>query len=94
MLKAVDTLDSGPKWQCKIMKVEGDLDSDGNRQVEYGELWYRDIVDVHKHLLGNPDFANDSYYAARREYTDASKKNRLFSEAMTGDWAWDVQVGL
>lgn len=74
------------------MKVEGDLNSDGNHQIEYGELWYRDIVDIHKHLLGNPDLAKDSLYAPRKEYTDSSKKNRLYSEAMTGNWAWEKQV--
>lgn len=92
LFRSIDALDSGPKWNCKIMKVEGDLDSDGTRQVEYGELWYRDIIDVHGHLLGNPDLAEGAMWTPSKEYMDSSKKNRLYSEAMTGDWAWNTQV--
>lgn len=74
------------------MKIEGDLDEEGNKQFEYGELWYKDIVDVHRQLLGNPDLMKDSTYIPRKEYMDETKQNRLYSEAMTGDWAWDTQV--
>lgn len=74
------------------MKVEGDLDSQGNPQFETGEFWYRDILDVHKMLLSNPDLADDSTYAPFHMYTDDTKKTRLYSEAMSGDWAWNTQV--
>lgn len=91
-MKSVDSLDGGPKWHCKLMKVEGDLDSSGNRTYETGEFWYRNILEIHESLLANPDLAKDSSYAPFRMYTDDSRSSRLYSEAMSGDWAWDTQV--
>lgn len=90
--KAVDSLDAGPHWKCKLLPVKGDLDSAGAVQVETVEFLYKDLLEIVKSLLEDPDLADDSIYCPTREYTDNSKKNRIYSEAMTGDWAWELQV--
>ncbi|EKM48112.1 uncharacterized protein PHACADRAFT_266546 [Phanerochaete carnosa HHB-10118-sp] len=42
-LKKIDQLPRGPKWECELWEVEGDLlDANGQKQKEVMELWQRD----------------------------------------------------
>ena len=95
-MKAVDSLDSGPEWKCQLIKVKGDLDNEGKQQSETVEFWYWGILDIIASLLDNSDIAEDIMYTPEKQYTDEikTKTNRLYSEAMTGDWAWEMQVSL
>lgn len=92
-LRSIDELDHGTEWKCRLLPIPGDLASDGTRPTEWVELWYRDVLEVHEELLGNPLLAADSMYAPTKVYTDASQTVREYGEAMTGEWAWKTQVG-
>lgn len=91
-MKAVDSLESGPEWKCRMFRIPGDLDKEGKEQVEVVELWYRNILDVLAELLGDPELVKEAIFAPRKLYTDDTKTNRIYSEAMTGNWAWETQV--
>jgi hypothetical protein len=53
-------------------------------------LHYRCPVDTLRQQLRNPFLASHMTFVPRREY-DASG-GRVFSEPITGDWHWEVQV--
>nr|VWP00509.1 Transcriptional repressor TUP1 [Ganoderma boninense] len=50
------------------------------------EIWYRDVSDVVKSILGNPDFKDHIDYAPFRE-SDINGVRQL-RDFMSGDWAW------
>ena len=45
-------------------------------------------------LFGNPLFVNHMDYVPRREFASEEKQERLYNEMMTGDLAWNLQVGV
>ena len=55
-------------------------------------FYYRDGIDVAKYIFANPVFANHMMYDPVREWTDATQSERVYSEFMTGDYAWEIQV--
>src|ERR1700748_3621649 len=58
--------------------------------VEPIQLYYRNTEDCVQSLFGNPLFADHMTYTPYRQFdTDGV---RIFSEWMTGDNAWKVQV--
>ena len=61
--------------------------------VEDLELWFRDPVDCVSELLANPAFINYISYAPERVYSDNEGKERIYDEAWTANWWWDMQVG-
>ena len=92
-MKKVDKLPIGPKWNCSLIKVDGDLlDDDGNTMSEQLELWFRDPVECVKELIGNPAFKDRISYVPERVYTDDEGKVRVYDEMWTGTWWWDTQV--
>ena len=56
-------------------------------------LYYRDGLECFKFLFGNPLFQRHMDYIPRREYSNGDKTERLYNEIMTGDRAWELQVG-
>ncbi|KAI0668004.1 hypothetical protein C8Q78DRAFT_1071683 [Trametes maxima] len=42
--------------------------------------------------MGNPSFCDSLRYTPERQYADAEGKTRIFSNMMTGNWWWDVQM--
>lgn len=62
-LKKIDLLPTGPEWQCKIVRIEGDRPGeDGKMMSEDVELWCRDPVECIQELIGNPALASDISY--------------------------------
>ncbi|KZS94794.1 hypothetical protein SISNIDRAFT_409274 [Sistotremastrum niveocremeum HHB9708] len=57
-------------------------------------VYYRDGLDCIQSLLADPKYASDLDYVPRKEYTDAECTNRVYSEYMTGNNAWEIQEGL
>lgn len=56
------------------------------------ELWMRDIGECIGELLGNPDFQDHISYKPMRVFQDPEKTERVYGEAWTADWWWDMQV--
>lgn len=55
-------------------------------------LYYRDALDCLEFLFSNPLFAGHIDFCPRRVYTTAEKLVRVYSEWMTADSAWEMQV--
>jgi hypothetical protein len=59
------------------------------KHTEY-EVWFRDPRELIRHQLANPDFANDIDYSARQVFGEQGQ--RVWTDLMTGNWAWDQSV--
>jgi hypothetical protein len=95
-LKKVDSLPTkGPSWTCDIVTVTGDIvGGSGEPLKEELELWRRDPVECVKELLGNPAFRKVMRFAPERIFKDRERNVRLYNEAWTGDFWWEVQVSV
>jgi hypothetical protein len=82
----VELLPSGPRWLMQNVLVPGDAAS-----TEL-TLYYRDSLELFKFLFGNPVYEGFMSYEPYRLYTNNRKEKRIYTEMMTGDWAWECQV--
>lgn len=57
-------------------------------------LFYRDALDCVEYLLGNPLFTDRIDFCPVRLYRDVERTIRMYTEWMTGDAAWGMQVSL
>ncbi|KAG2115444.1 hypothetical protein DEU56DRAFT_748676, partial [Suillus clintonianus] len=55
-------------------------------------LFWRDPIECLESLFSNPPFHNKLDFTPRRVYTTAAHLVRVYSEWMTGDAAWEMQV--
>lgn len=55
-------------------------------------LLYRDGFECFKFLFRNPIFQGNFDVAPTQEFPDAEKKTRIYTEIMTGNRAWEIQV--
>lgn len=91
--KRIDTLPRGPGWACEPFEITGDeIDEKGQLRKETLHLWKRDPVECIRELIGNPAFRDQMRYVPEKVYEDSEGKNRVFDEAWTGDWWWNLQV--
>jgi hypothetical protein len=82
----IELLPSGPQWLMQTVQVPGGATSTDLT------LYYRDGLEVFKFLFGNPVYEQFMIYEPSKVYTDKKKENQVFSELMTGNWAWECQV--
>jgi len=57
-------------------------------------LYYRDPLTCVQALLRNPLLANELEFTPYCVYQSAEKAVRVYSEWMSGDHAWEMQVGI
>lgn len=55
-------------------------------------LFYRDALDCVEYLFGNPLFTDQIDFSPVRLYRDAERTIRVYTEWMTGNTAWEMQV--
>lgn len=53
------------------------------------EVWHRDVFDVVKSIISNPDFDGEFDYSPYQHYVDGSHQFRDF---MSGNWSWRQAV--
>jgi hypothetical protein len=87
MLKDLDTLALGPKWDMYEVEIK---QKNGRIRVEY--LFGRNIIDVIRSLVGDWTLKDDLRYAPVRVWMTKERKERVYSEAWTGNWWWRMQV--
>ena len=75
-----------PEWKSKKIVLTGHPTS------EPIHLFYRDALDCVKYLFGNPLFADHTDFHPVRMYQDIEQTIHVYSEWMTGDVAWEIQV--
>ncbi|KIJ58693.1 hypothetical protein HYDPIDRAFT_33907 [Hydnomerulius pinastri MD-312] len=78
------------KWQRYKIQYTGDM-PDLNpppwmRQTF--EVWFRDVREVTRIILGNPSFAEEMDLRPFREFSTEGDE-RQYQDFMSGDWAWD-----
>ncbi|KAI1781999.1 hypothetical protein LXA43DRAFT_977802 [Ganoderma leucocontextum] len=87
------TIDSAPLGEVRWTRFEmthDDADSCPSNAPTWKkdtyEVWYRDIREVVKNIISNPDFKTQIDYAPLRELDENGV--RQFRNFMGGDWAW------
>lgn len=93
LLKKIDNLPSGPKWEHVVLSIKGKgVDGDGTMVTETVDLWRRDPVECIRELFSNPAFKDKCRYAPRKAFTNQSRDERVYGEMWTGKWWWKTQV--
>ena len=80
----VELLPSGPEWKSTVVTMPGYAPKDPL------VLYYRDPIKTIEFLLKNPLFSGRIQYAPRQDFD--SSGNRVYSDWITSDGAWDLQV--
>ena len=82
----IDLLPDTVRWkQAKVIVP-------GGRTARPLTFYYRSAFDCFKFLFANPLLANHMDFKPQRDYTNEDKSERLYTELMTGDLAWSLQV--
>jgi Plavaka transposase len=55
-------------------------------------LYWRDSLELLEYLLNNPNFANAIELVPYRLYKTANRLYRVYTEWMSGNDAWEMQV--
>ncbi|KEP46644.1 hypothetical protein V565_188010, partial [Rhizoctonia solani 123E] len=87
MLEDLDRLRHGPSW--KVYEIEIKL---ANREARVEYLFGRNIIEVVRSLIGDWTFKEELRYSPTRVWTTKGRKERLYSEAWTGNWWWRMQM--
>jgi hypothetical protein len=82
-----EMLPSGPPWMCKELQTEYPT-----KNKIY--LYYRDPVECLRSLLRSPLLKDHLDFTPRRLFEDAEKLVRVYTEWLSGDAAWTMQVRL
>lgn len=78
-------LPKGPSWKCQIVPSL-------HRTKNPIRLFWRDPVECLEALFSNPLFHDKLDFVPRRVYTTAARLTRVYSEWLTGNFAWEFQV--
>ena len=81
-------LPSVPEWKFKIITLTG------HATKEPMLLFYRDALECVEYLFGNPIFAGKIDFCPVRLYRNSEQTIRMYTEWMTGNAAWQMQVCL
>jgi hypothetical protein len=81
-------LPSVPEWKYKKITLAG------HATKEPILLFYRDALDCVEYLFKNPIFTNKIDFSPVRLYRDIEQTIRVYTEWITGNAAWEMQVGL
>lgn len=80
-----ELLPGGPRWRVTEIKP-----SHPTKQHVY--LYWRDALDCIAWILNHPLFRNCLDWVPRRAYKTPERECRVYTEWMTGDDAWNMQV--
>jgi Plavaka transposase len=81
----VELLPSGPEWQCRILSPNVPTKSPVR-------LFYRDPLKCLEALFNHPLFHDKLDLVPRRVYRTAEHLVRVYTEWITGNAAWEMQV--
>lgn len=82
----VESLPNVPDWKMKKINITGHA----TREPMF--LFYRNALDCIKYLLGNPLFSDSIDFCPIRLYQDDEQTIRVYTEWLTANAAWDMQV--
>jgi hypothetical protein len=78
-------LPAGPEWKCKPWT----MDYETKNKIS---LYYCDLLECLKMILFNPLFKDHLHFTPLQLFKTAAKAMRVYTEWMTGDTAWSMQV--
>ena len=79
-------LPSVPEWKFKTVSLTG------HPTREPMLLFHRDALECVEYLFGNPTFADWIDFRPVQLYRDSKWTVRMYSEWVTGNAAWEMQV--
>ena len=80
-------LPSGPPWKWRSLPLQ--------HPTKYPvRVFFRDPVDCLRCLMANPLHADHIDFKPFRAYKDREMQTRVFTEWLSGDVAWTLQVSL
>lgn len=80
-----EMLPSGPRWMSQIIHT-----SHATKSPII--LYWRDPLECISTILNHPFFHDQLDFTPRKVYSTAKKLSRVYTEWMTGDGAWNMQV--
>ena len=83
--KLIELLPSGPQWKHRSIKPESPVKHDF-------QLFYRDAIECLQHLLHSPSLSGQIEFVPKKIYSAADRMERIYTEWLTGDRAWELQV--
>ena len=83
--KLIELLPSGPRWKRRSIKPESPAKSDL-------QLFYRDAIECLQHLIHSPAINGQIEFVPKKIYSAADHMERIYTEWLTGDRAWELQV--
>lgn len=81
-----EILPKTPPWKCRV------IDTAPHQTKHPVRLLYRDTVECLEALLSNPLFRNSIDFRPYRVFTTAERLVRVYTEWMSADHAWQLQV--
>lgn len=81
----IELLPSGPRWKSQSIKAE----SHTKRGLQ---LFYRDAIDCLQYLIHSPSIDGQIEFVPKKIYTAADRIERVYTEWLSGDRAWELQV--
>ncbi|PVF91792.1 hypothetical protein CPB86DRAFT_718777 [Serendipita vermifera] len=75
-------------WKAK------DINPQSGTTVSPITLYYRDPLECIQSLLDRPSLRDHMEYVPRQSWEDEEPSIRVYSEILTGDWAWETQETL
>lgn len=84
--KRAELLPSGPRWMSREIPTSHPT----KRPVC---LYWRDSLELLEYLLNNPMFADAMEFVPFRLYRTAERLCHVYTEWLSGDDAWEMQVG-
>ena len=82
----IESLPDPPRWFCQEMVIDG---YQSKRPIYF---YWHDALKVIEYIFGNLIFASHMQFDPHRLWSDQIKSERIYSEYMTGDFAWQSQV--
>ncbi|KAG2109909.1 uncharacterized protein F5147DRAFT_575484 [Suillus discolor] len=80
-----ESLPSGPRWKSQVIQMSHPTKSPA-------VLYWQDPLECIATIFNHPLFRNCLDYTSRKEYSTTQRHSRIYTEWMTGDHAWEMQV--
>jgi hypothetical protein len=80
-----EMLPAGPQWKCKPWNTS-------HATKKPVKIFYRDAIECLESLFNNPLLSDAIRFAPFRLFRTAQKLVRVYTEWLTGNAAWDMQV--
>lgn len=84
----VEILPQTPPWKCQHVNTSP------HQTKALTRLFYRDTFECLQMLFNNPLFADSIDFTPYRAFTTTQRLARVYTEWMSGDIAWDMQVSI